>query len=70
VWGKLQQLKEDHLVDLEDAAIIRRDKKGQAARDQPGASHGVLGTLGGMSWGTLIGLLLLFPLFRLPRPES
>jgi len=29
VWQELVRLQKDYLVDLEDAAIIRRDKKGK-----------------------------------------
>jgi uncharacterized membrane protein len=31
VWDELVKLEKDYLVDLEDAAIIRRDQKGAAA---------------------------------------
>ncbi|MDA8312994.1 MAG: DUF1269 domain-containing protein [Actinomycetota bacterium] len=62
VWEELVVLERDYLVDLEDAAVIRRDKKGKLHVTTP-AHHAVAwGTLSGLFWGTLIGLLFLFPL--------
>jgi uncharacterized membrane protein len=62
VWQELVRLQKDYLVDLEDAAVIRRDKKGKLHVTTP-AHHAVAwGTLSGLFWGTVIGLLFLFPL--------
>ena len=62
VWDELVKLEHDYLVDLEDAAIIRRDRKGKLHTITP-AHHAVAwGTFSGMFWGVLIGLLFLFPL--------
>jgi uncharacterized membrane protein len=62
VWNELVKLQEDYLVDLEDAAIIRRDAKGKLHVTTP-AHHAVAwGSLSGLFWGVLIGLLFLFPL--------
>ena len=62
VWQELVKLQQDYLVDLEDAAIIRRDSKGKLHVTTP-AHHAVAwGTLSGLFWGTLIGLVFLFPL--------
>ena len=62
VWNELVSLQEDFLVDLEDAAIIRRDRRGRLHVTTP-AHHAVAwGSLSGMFWGVLIGLLFLFPL--------
>jgi uncharacterized membrane protein len=62
VWDELVKLEEDYLVDLEDAAIVRRDAKGKLHVTTP-AHHAVAwGTLSGLFWGVLIGLLFLFPL--------
>jgi uncharacterized membrane protein len=62
VWGELTKLQEDFLVDLEDAAIIRRDQKGKLHTTTP-AHHAVTwGTLSGLFWGVLIGLIFLWPL--------
>jgi uncharacterized membrane protein len=62
VWEELVKLQNDYLVDLEDAAIVRRDEKGKLHVTTP-AHHAVAwGTLSGMFWGVLIGLLFLWPL--------
>jgi uncharacterized membrane protein len=62
VWEELVRLEHDYLVDLDDAAIIRRDRKGKLHVTTP-AHHAVAwGTASGLFWGVLIGLLFLFPL--------
>jgi uncharacterized membrane protein len=62
VWDELVRLQQDYLVDLEDAAIIRRDQRGKIRVSTP-AHHAVAwGTLSGLFWGTLIGVIFLFPL--------
>jgi len=61
-WDELTRLQHDFLVDLEDAAVIRRDRKGKLHVTTP-AHHAVAwGTFSGLFWGVLIGLLFLFPL--------
>jgi uncharacterized membrane protein len=61
-WDELTRLQRDYLVDLEDAAIIRRDGKGRLHITTP-AHHAVAwGTLSGLFWGFLIGLIFVFPL--------
>ncbi|HEY2522310.1 MAG TPA: DUF1269 domain-containing protein [Streptosporangiaceae bacterium] len=61
-WRELTQLQRDYLVDLDDAAIIRRDRNGKLHVTTP-AHHAVAwGTLSGMFWGVVLGLLLLGPL--------
>jgi uncharacterized membrane protein len=61
VWEELVKLQNNYLVDLEDAAIIRRDENGKLHITTP-AHHAVAwGTLSGLFWGTLIGLLFLGP---------
>lgn len=62
VWDELVRLERDYLVDLEDAAIVRRDSRGKLRITTP-AHHAVAwGTLSGVFWGTLIGLVFLLPL--------
>jgi uncharacterized membrane protein len=62
VWGELVKLQHDFLVDLEDAAVIRRDRKGKLHVTTP-AHHAVAwGTFSGLFWGVLTGLIFLFPL--------
>ena len=56
------RLENDLVVDLADAAIIRRDRSGKLHVTTP-AHHAVAwGSLSGLFWGVLIGLLFLFPL--------
>jgi uncharacterized membrane protein len=51
VWQELVKLQQDYLIDLEDAAIIRRDAKGKLHVTTP-AHHAVAwGTLSGLFWG-------------------
>jgi len=58
-WGELTRRQQGYLADLEDAAIVRRDQKGKLRITSP-AHHAVAwGTLSGLFWGTVIGLLLL-----------
>jgi len=65
VWEELVKLEHDYLVDLQDAAVIRRDVKGKLHVTTP-AHHAVAwGTLSGLFWGVVIGLLLLFPVAAL-----
>jgi uncharacterized membrane protein len=62
VWQELTKLERDYLIDLEDAAIVRRDGKGKLHVTTP-AHHAVAwGSLSGLFWGTLLGLIFLFPL--------
>ncbi len=62
VWEEVVRLERDYLVDLDDAAIIRRDSKGKLHVTTP-AHHAVAwGTFSGLFWGVLIGLLFVFPL--------
>ena len=62
VWAELVKLGHDYLVDLQDAAIIWRDENGKVHVTTP-AHHAVAkGTVSGLFWGTLIGLLFMFPL--------
>ncbi len=60
VWEELVKLQNDYLVDLEDAAIIRRDQNGKL-RVTTAHHAAAWGALSGMFWGVLIGLLFLFP---------
>ena len=62
VWAELVKLQHDYLIDLEDAAIIRRDQKRKLHVTTPVHHQAAWGGLSGLFWGTLIGLLFLFPL--------
>src|SRR3984885_10853362 len=62
VWEELVKLERDYLVDLEDAAVIKRDRKVKlyvTTRAQRAVSWG---SFSGLFWGVLLGLLFLFPL--------
>ena len=61
VWQELVELQRDYLVDLEDAAIIRRDAKGKLHVTAPAHHAMTWGTLSGLFWGTVIGPLFLGP---------
>jgi uncharacterized membrane protein len=68
VLNKLQALQKEHLIDLEDAAVVVRDRSGKVHVKQAvnlvgleAASGGAFGAF----WGTLIGLLFLNPLVGL-----
>jgi uncharacterized membrane protein len=61
VLDELQSAEREWLVDLDDAAVIVRNKKGKLKVHT--TDHLVAGaTLGGMFWGMLIGLLFLVPI--------
>src|SRR6516165_5202400 len=65
VLNKLRSLQKEHLIDLEDACVVERDKDGKIHIKQAvnltklGTAAG--GTRGAM-WGALVGLLFLNPL--------
>ena len=65
VLSKLQQMRKEHLVDLEDACVVVRDKKGKVHLKQA-VDLVKIGALSGATWGVLFGalagLLLLNPL--------
>jgi uncharacterized membrane protein len=62
VWQELVRLERDYLIDLEDAAIIRRDTSGKLHVTTPAHHAAAWGSLSGMFWGVVIGLIFLFPL--------
>ena len=65
VLNKLRSLQKEHLIDLEDACVVERDKDGKIHIKQAvnlmafGAARG--GSMGAL-WGTLVGILFLNPL--------
>lgn len=65
VLVKLNGMKKEYLIDLEDAVVVVRDEKGKVHLKQSmnlmaiGASSGLLS---GALWGGLVGLLFLNPL--------
>ena len=59
--NELQDLQKDYLIDLEDAAVVKRTAKGKLKVLTPGSPSGA-GALGGSFWGLLFGLLFLVPI--------
>jgi len=61
ILGTLKNLNEQHLITVEDAAIVTLKPNGQPRVRQANDLVGA-GALGGAFWGMLIGLLFLSPL--------
>jgi uncharacterized membrane protein len=68
VLNKLTEMQKEYLVDLDDAGVIIRDKKGKV-RIKQSVPLARIGALGGAAWGgwigALAGLLMLNPLLGL-----
>lgn len=62
VWRELVALQYDYLVDLSDAAIIRRDKNGKLHVTTPAHHTATWGAFSGLFWGVVIGLIFFFPI--------
>ena len=58
--AKLIELQKQHLITMEDAAIVKRRPDGKVKIDQATNLAGA-GALGGAFWGMLIGLLFFAP---------
>jgi len=61
VLSDLTAMEKDYLVDLEDAAVVSRSKNGHLHVTTQDSFVGQ-GTLTGMFWGLLVGILFLQPL--------
>lgn len=61
VRRKLVELQKEHLIDLEDAAIVSKDHDGRVRLNQA-VNLTAAGALSGGFWGVLIGALFLNPL--------
>ncbi|MEV0317608.1 DUF1269 domain-containing protein [Streptomyces sp. NPDC050658] len=61
VREKLFSLSKEHLVELEDAAVVERRDDGKIKLHQA-VNHTAVGATGGALWGGLIGMLFLVPL--------
>lgn len=61
VLQKLERMKKEHLIDLDDAVVVIRDEKGKVRLKQ---THNLVlgGAASGSLWGLLVGLLFLNPL--------
>jgi uncharacterized membrane protein len=65
VLAKLGKLRQEYLIDLEDAVIAVRDADGEVRLKQSinlAAAGAASGGLSGALWGSLVGLLFLNPL--------
>jgi uncharacterized membrane protein len=62
VWAEVVALERDYLLDLADAAIIRRAKKGKLHVTAPAHHTASWGALSGFFWGVVIGLIFFLPL--------
>jgi len=65
VLNKLQALEKEHLIDLEDACVVVRDRHGKVHVKQAVNLVGLEAASGGLwggLWGSLVGLLFLNPL--------
>ncbi|MGK7915872.1 MAG: DUF1269 domain-containing protein, partial [Prochloraceae cyanobacterium] len=58
----LAKLQTEHLIELEDAAVVIKTEDGKVKLNQAVNLAGA-GTVGGGFWGLLIGTLLFSPLF-------
>jgi uncharacterized membrane protein len=64
VRDELIKLQKEHLIALEDAAVVVRDSEGKIKIEQA-VNLAAAGAINGGLWGTLIGLLFLNPLLGL-----
>jgi uncharacterized membrane protein len=60
----LSKLEKEHLIGLEDAAVIVRNKEGKVKVHHETNLMGI-GALGGAFWGLLIGFIFFVPIFGL-----
>lgn len=61
VRRELAGLQQQHLISLEDAVVVERDKQGRVHLRQ-GVNLTTDGAISGAFWGSLLGLLVLNPL--------
>ena len=61
VMDTLGRLRNEHLIEIEDAVIVEHQPGGKMKLHQP--SMAATGAAGGALWGGLIGLIFLMPLF-------
>lgn len=64
VLNKLAELQKEHLIDLEDAAVVTRDESGKC-RVKQAVNLTAGGAASGGFWGLLIGMLFMHPLLGL-----
>src|SRR5215212_6201210 len=59
--AELAKLQTQYLIEMEDAVVVTRDMQGKVQLHQP-MNLTAVGAVGGLFWGTLIGMLFLNPL--------
>lgn len=57
VLNKLNALRKEYLIDLEDAVVVIRDQKGKV-RIKQSVNPTLIGAAGGATWGSLFGMLI------------
>ncbi len=62
-FGELATMQKEHLLDLEDVVVARKDENGKVKLKQTMDITPGKGALGGTWWGLLIGLIFGLPLF-------
>jgi len=60
----LIKMQREHLISLEDAAVVLRNQEGKV-KVNPIADLTGAGAIGGAFWGMLIGMIFLMPIFGL-----
>jgi len=57
VLNKLNALRKEYLMDLEDAVVVVRDRQGKVRLKQL-VNPTLIGAAGGATWGSLLGMLI------------
>ena len=65
VLGQLAALQKDHLITIHDAAIVSWPHGKKAPKTRQLVNLVAVGTVGGLFWGALLGVIFLTPLFGL-----
>jgi uncharacterized membrane protein len=60
--GTLQQLQQQQLIKVVDAAVVTWPKKSKGPKTKQAVNTTAIGALGGAFWGTLFGLIFFIPL--------
>ena len=61
--GQIQSLQKEHLIKVHDAAIVSWPLGKKSPRTRQLVDLVTIGTMGGMFWGLLLGVIFLTPLF-------
>jgi uncharacterized membrane protein len=63
VLGQLATLQKDHLIKIHDAAIVSWPHGRKAPKTRQLVNLVAMGTVGGLFWGMLLGIIFFTPLF-------